>query len=171
MVSPSLLPEYNAMNAKQAAEKALNLGKQLQAVIDVGEVLNEIGDLESARKNAEDQAQDAIDAAEQALDDLKAIQDSLSSAKADLAAAKAEAIKTRDEAIVAHDHMIAVARAERDNMIRKATDSSNALVERAKSEIDGMENRRDGLLKEITDNQKAVTNLENQMRALKDRLG
>ena len=36
------------MNAKQAAEKAMNLGKQLQAVIDIGEVLDRIGNLDTA---------------------------------------------------------------------------------------------------------------------------
>ena len=159
------------MNAKQAAEKALNLGKQLQAVIDVGQVLNEIGDLEIAAYKSKVDANIAHKDCNEAMEELQVVTDAVNLAQIDVAAAKAEAIKTRDEAIVAHDHMIAVARSTRDDMIKKATDSSNALVERAKSEIHGLQNKRDGLLKEITDAQVGVTNLENQMHALKERLG
>ncbi len=159
------------MNAKQAAEKALNLGKQLQAVIDVGEVLNEIGDLEIAKKKAEEETKRAEEGLELAQGEQYTAAGACSRAREDFINIKAESKEHIAEATRVHDHLIAVAREERDKMIKQATESSNALVEKAKTEIHGLQNKRDGLLKEITNAQKGVTNLENQMKALKERLG
>ncbi len=159
------------MNAKQAAEKALNLGKQLQAVIDVGEVLDRIGNLELAESSAHRDAMEAFSKREEVETELKEAEGNLELVRTECSYAKAEAKKVMDEATQSHDHMLAVAREERDKMIKQTTESSNAFVEKAKSEIHSLQNKRDGLLKEVTDAQKSVTNLENQMKALKDSLG
>ena len=159
------------MTIKQDAEKAMHLGKQLQAVIDIGEVLNEIGDLEVAKTEAKRDARKAHEDCNAALEDFDLVTKFLDTVRSDLKVAKAEVMKTHDDGIIARDHMIAEARAERDNMVRKATQSSEALIARANSEINGLQDRRDVLLKEITDSQERVTNLENQMRGLKERLG
>jgi len=97
MVYPSLLPEYNAMSIKQAAEKAINLGKQLQAVIDVGEVLDQIGNLEMATAEAKSIIEKANIDRQQAEASLVQVNDKLSTALTDVKNAKESAIRILDD--------------------------------------------------------------------------
>ncbi len=49
---PAILRNQVTFHAQQAAEKAVQLGKQLKAVIEVGEYLEEVGKLESAHADS-----------------------------------------------------------------------------------------------------------------------
>ncbi len=159
------------MNAKQAAEKAINLGKQLQAVIEVGEVLNEIGDLELAKEKAIEEANEAAARWIASSDSLKAIKDDINIAQVDFERIKREAKELNINSKARRDRMIGVAREEASKMVKEATKGANDLIANAEDDINKLQNKRDGLLKEITDSQKGVTNLENQMKALRERLG
>ncbi len=159
------------MNAKQAAEKAMNLGKQLQAVIEVGEVLNEIGDIELATEKAKEDTCAAQTIHFDTEVALKAIQDQVNIANVDFERVKREAKDLNADSKARRDHMIGKAREEASKMVEEATRGANDLVAKAKNDIHTLQNKRDALLKEITDSQQAVTNLENQMKALRERLG
>ncbi len=69
------------MNIKDAAEKALHLGKQLQAIVEVGKVLNEIGDLDNAKVEATRDANLAHANQLEAENTLKQVQQALQEAK------------------------------------------------------------------------------------------
>lgn len=156
---------------KQAAEKAINLGKQLQAIIDVGKVLDQIGDLENAKVEAERDTKSAILTKEKFLKELSNVEQKLVVAKTDFKNVQEKTKKYSEESIVRHNSLIAEGRKERDKLITVATQGANELIAKANQTVKSLQEKRDRLLKEITDAQVAVTNLENQMRALKDRLG
>lgn len=156
---------------KQTAEKAINLGKQLQAVIDVGEVLEEIGNLDNARIEAERDKQTAIVAKKKAEKELSKIEDCLAVVKNDYRNTQKQIKDQIVEGTSRHDHMIAEARKESDALVTNATQNSEELVVKATQVVNNLQDKRDKLLKEITNAQDRVSNLENQMRGLRERLG
>ncbi len=159
------------MTIKNAAEKAMHLGKQLQAVVEVGKVLDEIGDLDNARIEAERDAKEADTAMQHAFDELSQVQTQVLTEKTDFERLKKESKEHVAEATARHDNIIAEARKERDALLAAANHSSEQRVAKANQEVNALQDTKDRLLKEITDAQKSVTNLENQMKALKERLG
>ncbi len=159
------------MTIKNAAEKAMHLGKQLQAVVEVGKVLDEIGDLENAKVESERDARKAHEEFKQASEKRNLIRNSLAQSEKDLTFAKEKIKQTNAEATARHDHIIAEARKERDATLLAAKESSEQRVAKANQEVNALHDQRDKLLKEVTDVQAAVTALENQMKALKERLG
>ncbi len=156
---------------KQTADKALHLGKQLKAVIEVGEVLDRLGDLELAQIEMEAATKVCREEHAQAYLDLNQVQADLRDQRAQVDAAKAEVIRILAEGTMARDQLLAQARATRDDMIASTTKSTNALVADVNAKIHSLHEKRDSLFKEVTDAQQAVTNLERQMKALKERLG
>ena len=159
------------MTIKNAAEKAMHLGKQLQAVIEVGKVLDEIGDLDNARIEAERGAALAKEGLELAQSEQNIAAVACSRARDDFQNLKKEMKEYQAEATARHDHIIAEARKERDVILSDTNHSSEQRVAKANQEVNALQDTKDKLLKEITDAQKSVTNLENQMKALKERLG
>jgi len=95
------------ISVKQAAEKAMNLGKQFQAVIDVGEVLNDIGDLEMATSEAASLKEKANIAREQAEESLEEANTELETALSDVKNAKKSAIKILDDVNRTREHLLA----------------------------------------------------------------
>jgi hypothetical protein len=79
------------LTLRQAAEKAVNLGRQLKAVIEVGEYLQGVVNLESLATEAQKRADEAVAARTEAEAALRSIQDEHASASANLEAVKAEA--------------------------------------------------------------------------------
>ena len=168
---PTLLSEYNAMNIKDAAEKAIHLGKQLQAVVAVGKVLDEICDLENARVEAERDTKEAQDTKKKIIEDLARIRYHIGIAETDFETVKSASKKHETNTTVKCNRLIAEARKERDSIIKAATKGSAERVDKATQTVNSLQDKRDALLKDITNSQSALTNLENQMKALRDRLG
>ncbi len=156
---------------KAVAEKAMHLGKQLKAVIEVGEVLDEIGDLELYKAECFREAEKAENAKFKAVKDFEVASTALKAAENGLKVIKEEAKKIIDEAKQRSHTVTAAARKQHDDIMASAIKGSDAKVDEAKSEVVLLHAKRDKLLKEITDGQQAVTNLETQMLALKERLG
>ena len=159
------------MTIKNAAEKALHLGKQLQAVIEVGKVLDEIGDLENARQEAERDTKEARLAATVADEELAGIEHAVEVAEKDFETVKVNSKAYEDETTARCNQMMATARKERDGILTAANRGSEERVTKATQEVQALQDKRDGLLREVTTAQTAVTNLENQTRGLKERLG
>ncbi len=159
------------MTIKNAAEKAMHLGKQLQAVMEVGKVLEEIGDLENARQEAErdtKQAESDRFDSEAALAETK---QAIVTAEIDFKTIKLAAKDYKDESTARCNLMLAGARKERDKIVLAANLGSEKRVNTATQEIDSLHNRRDDLLQEITTVESRLHNLKDQMRGLRERLG
>ncbi len=159
------------MTIKNAAEKAMHLGKQLQAVIEVGKVLDEIGDLENAKQEAERDTKQAESNRFDAEAELAKTKQAIVIAENDFKTIKLAAKDYKNESAARCHLMLANARKERDKIVLAATRGSEERVNKATQEINTLHNKRDALLKEVTNTQIDVTNLENQMRALRERLG
>ena len=158
------------ITVKQAAEKAMNLGKQFQAVIEVGECLDKIGNLETATQ----EAQAAIDAAvnERAVveDTLSQTQVQLQKAQQNLSETKNKAITILDDVNISRDRLFAQAKAERDKSIQAATSEANKLTEVAAGAIQKLTTQHKNLLKEVEDVTHSLQNLRYEMRELRERL-
>ena len=159
------------MTIKNAAEKAMHLGKQLQAVIEVGKVLDEIGDLENAKQEAERDTKQAESDRFDAEVELAKTKQAIIIAENDFKTIQSNAKAHTDKTETKCNKMMAEARRERDRQLTSATQGANKLITEATQTINGLQDKRDALLKEVTNTQIDVTNLENQMRALRERLG
>ncbi len=159
------------MTIKNAAEKAMHLGKQLQAVIEVGKVLDEIGDLENAKQEAERDTKQAESDRFDAQIELAETREAIVIAETDFENIKSNSKAYTDKVEIECNNMMAEARRERDRQLTAATKNCNKLVTEATQTINNLQDKRDRLLKEVTTVQMDVTNLEKQMQALKDRLG
>ena len=124
-----------------------------------------------SRQEAERDTRASVVAHETALIVLAELQQIIITAETDFKTIKLEAKDYKDESTARCNLMLAKARTERDKIVLAATRGSEERVNKATQEINSLQNKRDKLLKEITDVQKNVTNLENQMKALKDSLG
>lgn len=156
---------------KQAAEKAINLGKQLQAIIDVGEVLDEIGNLEEAKREAADLKKQAETDRFDAEAVLKELNEKIVDAEKYLQHTKNEAIKTLDDVNKARNHLLAKAREERDKIVKAATDKANEITKTAETRVSELTNQADVLIKENESLQKSLENLRYEMKVLRERLG
>ncbi|HEY1385977.1 MAG TPA: hypothetical protein VGF43_20290, partial [Dongiaceae bacterium] len=78
---------------KQAAEKAVNLGKQLKAVIEVGEFLSSLADLDKLARDARAAADVAVKARNEAQADLENINRQRANSEAALQSLKDQAGK------------------------------------------------------------------------------
>ncbi len=159
------------MTIKHAAEKAMHLGKQLQAVIEVGKVLDEIGDLENARQEAERDTKQAESDRCDAGVELAETKQAIVTAEIDFKTIKLVAKDYKDESTARCNLILANARKERDKIVLAATRGSEERISKATTEVHNLHNKRDDLLKEITTVESRLHNLEDQMRGLRERLG
>ena len=159
------------ISAKQAAEKCMNLGKQFQAVIDVGECLDQIGNLEVATQEAEAAIETAVGlraVAEQELADTKS---QGRTASAEVKAAKQEAITILTDVNMARDRLLAQARAERDKIVGAATSAANTSIAEAQAKVGVLSKQSAAFSTDIKQLTGDLENLRYEMQVLRDRLG
>ncbi len=159
------------MTIKNAAEKAMHLGKQLQAVIEGGKVLDEIGDLENAKQEAERDTKQAESDRSDSEVELAETKQTIVIAENDFKTIKLAAQDYKNESAARCHLMLANARKERDKIVLAATRGSEERVNKATQEINSLHNKRDALLQEITTVESRLNNLKDQMRGLRERLG
>jgi len=156
---------------KQAAEKAINLGKQLQAIIDVGEVLDQIGNLEEAKREASDlKTQAEIDRFNAEVI-LKELNIEIVQAEQYLKQTKNEAVKTLDDVNIARSNLLGQARAESKDMVSVATEGANKLIKDAEDKVKILLEDQNKLEEE---NKELISSLEKaryEMKVLRERLG
>ncbi len=159
------------MNIRQAADQAMNLGKQLQAVIDVGNTLNELGDLAQAHSEALARTQTAVTEQEKAESELVKVQASIEVGKLDLSRARSEVKKVLANATQQEANILALAREEKEKIRKLNEESCKVLVENTNQEVHSLENYKSNLTKEVVEMKSALTTLKDQMKALRERLG
>ncbi len=156
---------------KQAADMALNLGKQLQSVIEIGKVLDKIGNLESTRDKA-------MIAATEADRRRLATEERLSATEETLKISQDKLYKVTKEL----ENLISSSKAEAETIVKRAaethkkiideaTDKANNLLSDSQNKTYLLQNKRDDLNREITEVGEKLTNLKSQMRGLLERLG
>ena len=159
------------VDLKQAAAKAQNLGKQLQSVIDVGNCLDELGNLELARKEALTGLEKAQAEYAAAQHDLQGIRGEITRAKAALTLSEEAAVKTLDDVNTARQTLLAQARAQGKEIVESATKSANEQIAQLNSEIGHLSKKHQRLTDEVEKETKAVQILRYEMRELAERLG
>ena len=159
------------VSIQDAATKAINLGKQLKAVIDVGECLQELGSLEQAIAEAKRHSVEAK--ARCAEDQLK--QQEVSAAVKDarelLEQAKAEVIGTQQDAEAFYHAKVREANAEAAQIRKMAAADSSSMILKAELKVEVAERVSDDLLEKIVKQQIRLDGLLGQEKALKERLG
>ncbi len=155
---------------KQAAEKARHLGKQLQAVIDVGEVLDQIGDLEGAKQEAVDLKKKAETDRFETEELLKELHDEVSQTNAYIRRTKIEAVKILADTTEARERILASARTEKDVTIKVASELAAEIIKTAEDTVSELTVQADKLSKENETLEKSLENGRYEMKMLFERL-
>ncbi len=156
---------------KQAAEKAMNLGKQLQAIIDVGEVLDQIGNLEEAKQEAADLKKKAEADRFDAEVALKELNGEVAETNAYIKRTKAEAVKILADTNVARERILGTAREEKDSTIKASNKVAAEIIKTAEDTVSELTAQSDKLSKENETLEKSLNNLRYEMKVLRERLG
>ncbi len=159
------------MSLKQTADKAKNLGKQLQAVIEVGVVLDELGDLEIAKNEYLRDSEQAHEKKIQTQDELKEVQKLLKKATERFETVKKDATKLETESIERKNLIIGTARAEGDKIKKNSETYSNDLIQQVQADVKYLEETRTARLTEVNTLNTRLEYLRDEMKALQERLG
>ncbi len=159
------------VSIQDAATKAINLGKQLKAVIDIGECLQELGSLEQAITEAKRHATEAKfkrEEAEQELDkvvvELKTAKFALSQTQIDIAAKEQEAERVAGAT---------VRKAQEDaaKLSKTAAVDASTMILNAELKVKADQQVSEDLAKKISKQQAELDHARSQMTALKESLG
>ncbi len=156
---------------KQTADKALHLGKQLQAVIEVGEALDRLGDLEAAQVEMTAATEACRAGQAEAKGHLRQTLEQLSAAQEQLKATKAEVIRVLDDGNIARDRLLGQARETRDKMVAAATQNAQAQLDAAGQKVAVAEDKRQAIQAELAELMPLLENARHEMRILRERLG
>lgn len=135
---------------RQAAEKAMNLGKQLKAVVEVGEFLEGIADAEQLAREANEAAEAATkrrDEVSEALADEEMV---LRAAVERVGKAKEEAEKVSRDAKAVAAVIVAEANGKADKIVKEATAQAEKAVAQARVAFDAHNERMAKLAQEET---------------------
>lgn len=155
---------------RQAAETAKNLGKQLKAIIQVGEFLENISDLDQRAREAEVATTKAIEARDQAQEQLQKVELQVLAAQGDLADAKEEAAKLKADAVIYRD----TAQAEARSMAKQVVDAAKSKAKEIEAKIlaadEAHQEQLANFAKEIEAEQVRLDGLKSEADALRARL-
>ena len=159
------------VSIQDAATKAINLGKQLKAIIDIGECLQELGSLEQAIAEAKRHSVDAkARCAEDQLEHQRVLT-ALKIARDDLEKIGSDAVASR---LVAEQHFQETTRkanAEAAQTLKTATADSAKIILKAGLKVQAAERVSDGLKKTILDDQAELDEVRRDLKALKEKFG
>lgn len=160
-----------SLSIQQAAEKAVNLGKQLKAVIEVGEFLEEVGSFKNTHAEAEKMAKKAK------VDQEKA-EESCSKVCKDLKEAEGKYSQVQKDTKA----LLVKTEFDRAAVIKSATDQSIKMVNNAKDDVDAVHKSASYGVKILSDKKTVLEadckklssdydKLKSDMAKLKERLG
>ena len=155
---------------KQTADKALHLGKQLQAVIEVGEALDRLGDLEAAQVEMTAATEACRAGQAEAKGHLRQTLEQLSAAQEQLKATNAEVIRVLDDGNIARDRLLGQARETRDKMVAAATQNAQAQLDAAGQKVKVADDQRKEIQAEIGELTTTLEALRYEMHQLRERL-
>ncbi len=163
-------------NINEAAKKAINLGKQLKAVIDIGEFLEGIIGLEQTATEAENRASIAMKQAQVDTDkaaiqrrELVHIQEKVRAAEEKLSTKEKGVQEVFDAAQIDAENMLVAARTEYNRVVSDAVRkvaATNLVAERTVREL---EKKQDELREEIAADNKTLASLRVDYDKLKGR--
>lgn len=157
------------ITAAQVAKKAQQLGKQLQAVIEVGEFLEKLGDLDQAISEAQ---QTNIAASERHVGmqkNLVLTQEELDVARSSLGTMKEKIRQALDETNVRSAGIIANARKTAQKTLDTATAKGNEQINKATVSVQALEKKRANLFSEIAQLNADKMTLKKGLAALRER--
>ena len=156
---------------QEASKKAVNLGKQLKAIIEVGECLEELGSLELARKEAE---QTSIKAKEQCAKEVQKLDDLQEQTIEAQDILQHEQVITRqlyDDTQFKVNALLDQAKVDGDVLKRKAVKEAAQTVLNMESEVDVLLIRRDKYQSEVNLLQKQLQTVRAELTVLREKLG
>ncbi len=154
--------------AAQVAKQAQQLGKQLQAVIEVGEFLEELGSLEQAISEAKRTNMAAFEQRVEAQKDLALTQEALDSAQANLRGTQVKVQEILGEANAASARSAANARKSAQETLATATAAANQQIDEATATVQRLETKRVALIAAIDPLRVEYTKLKKGLLALHD---
>jgi len=154
----------------QAAKKAQELGKQLKAVIEVGEVLEELGDLEQAKAELQRAIVAAQEAQQLAESERVIAQSQLQQTNTSLVGLKADIRQRSHDSQQRFEHTLATARAKATQIIGTATVAANKVLEEATASVRALEKQRDTLKVGTAQLKADFISLRTQLDELRERL-
>ena len=157
------------MTAAHAAKLAQQLGKQLQAVIDVGEFLEKLGSLEQAIAEAERARMIASEQSAEVQKGLVVAQEMLTAAQASVQEAQAEARRVFSESKRISEQLSANARKTAQDTLAKATTEANARTDRATASVQNLEKKRTVVTSEIAELRGEYNTLKRALAELRER--
>ncbi len=158
-------------NINEAAKKAINQGKQLKAVVEVGEFLEEIGNLEQLAVEAERHAKEAVEKRARDLEALQQVQDQLRDANVSHQLASDQYAREETLAAQAALDTDMQTRIAVHNIIVEAKETALQLVATATAEVELLTATSTELQTQVTKLESKLTKVRADMRELKDGLG
>ncbi len=157
------------VSIQDAATKAINLGKQLKAVIDVGECLQELGSLEQAIAEAKRHSADAK--ARCAEDQLaqQTVSIALEAARDNLEKIGSDVVAKRNEAEWHLQETIRKAHAEATQILKTAAADGSKMILKAGLEVDAAQATVASLKKTIFDDQAELDEVRRELKVLKEK--
>lgn len=157
------------MSAKQAAEKTINLGKQLKAVIEIGEYLDELGDLEVAKEEAVELKNKAESDRFDAELHLKTIKEKINTETINLKSLEVSNYKLYSDTKKATAHMYDEAKIKAGHIVANANEAADQIRSVTQSEITELLKERESVNNEVAELRSTLTSLQSQMNELRER--
>jgi cell division septum initiation protein DivIVA len=156
---------------RQMADKAINLGKQLKAVMEVGEFLDSIGDLEQVRREARAAADTALQAQNKARAAREEAETELNAWTEKLAAARTEAEAKVREAEMQAKSLAVRAQAEAEQLLAEAKAKADRLTTDAQRTVSTAKASVEELRTQEGNLRQAIAQLEAELAKLRKRVG
>ena len=160
------------MNSLQhTAKLAINLGKQLKAVIEVGEFLEQLGQYEAVAAEAERHTVDAKFRREKAEREHQQVVTDLKLAQEALEQTRNEEVELRQEAEYFAEAITRKAKENATKLLKTAAADASTMILKAGLKVKADQQVSEDLAKEIFEQQAELDHARNQMAALKESLG
>lgn len=159
------------MNIDEAAKKAIHLGKQLKAVMEVGEFLEDVVGLEQAAFEAKRHSTVAMDQLEVDREMLSKVQKQLEEAVSEYDTVRIGIASVKEAAAKERTSLQKDALFNAQLHISDAEIKTQKLVSDAEEVVGGLTKEREALRTDIFQLQETYDTLRGKMAELKERLG
>ncbi len=156
--------------AAQVAKQAQQLGKQLKAVIEVGDFLEELGNLEQAISEADHAKTVAVDQRAEAQNELVLTKAALVAEQANLQAAKNTSRQVIDDAKARSEQLLASARNTATETLNTVGAQANERIAEGTASVKRLEKKRASLEIKTAQLEANYTTLKRGLTALHERV-
>ncbi len=159
------------VSIQDAATKAINLGKQLKAIIDVGECLQELGSLEQAIAEAKRHSADAKARCAEAQSEHQRVSTALEAARDALEKIGSDAVEKRNEVERHFQEIARKANAEAVKILATTAADGSKMILKAELEVKAVQATAASLKKTIFDDQAELDEVRRELKVLKEKFG